>query len=344
MTSRKAKIEPYPIERSPFWRLGTQRDLAALLVISKTQLRKLILEREFHYFTRTDIINGKRRMIACPREPLRSVHERLKELFDRIQQREYIYSPRRGVSAVMNASVHRNSRQLFKLDIRQFYPSTTREHVFRFFFHHLHMNDDVAGALAKLATFEGHLPFGSPLSPILCSFVHRDMFDQIAAECSLKGNVLSVWVDDLTVSGDQITERLIYQMKTKIEAKGFQTHKEYRRLVRKGVVVTGGYLSQKGIAPANKTHLKIRTKMLELDSTREAEKRLPLVNSLVGLTNHVRHMTDAGSPIRKRADGRRQWLHNERRKLQNEIAQSAQSSGPAALSSETPREDTVPWR
>src|ERR1019366_8626948 len=110
---------------------------------------------------------------------MRTLHERIQGICNRIKQPDYLHSPRRGHTAAGNAEIHRFSKTIAKLDIRQFYPSTTSEHVYRFFLYRLAMRDHVAGLMTQLCTVDDKLPFGSPLSPILCTLVHRDLFDQI---------------------------------------------------------------------------------------------------------------------------------------------------------------------
>src|SRR3546814_298384 len=55
-----------------------------------------------------------------------------------------------------------------------------------------------------LCTFEGHLPTGSPLSPILAYYSYHDMWAEIAAFCTAKGYTLTVYVDDVTISGAKV--------------------------------------------------------------------------------------------------------------------------------------------
>jgi RNA-directed DNA polymerase len=304
------------MERSPFWQLKSQKEFAPLLGLKKAKLKRLITEREFHYRTWTEVIDGKERHIAVPVGPIRRVHEKLKQLLDRIQKPDYLYSPRLGYSPTMNAALHVGAKEAFKIDIQKFYPSTTREHVFRFCLYRLHMSEDVAGAFALLATFEGRAPFGSPLSPVLCSLVHRDVFDRIDRKCSESLSKLSVWVDDLTISGDSIRGELIREVRDAIEVKGLRHHKEQRRGLSKGIVVTGAFISSKGPSPANKSHLRMRAKLEELDCTTDPNKRIGLVQSLIGMTNQARIVYSKRSLGFERASRRLQWLHTERRRLE----------------------------
>jgi len=171
--------EIYSITQSPFWRMGRQRDLASLVRFDVKLLRLLARGGIDNYSVRDAEINGKLRTIVCPRGKMRRLHNTLKGLFNRIRQPEYLYSPRRMHTPYSNAFTHCDSNHIIKLDIKQFYPSTTSEHVYQFFRHRMRMADDVAGLLTKLCTANDKIPFGSPLSPVLCSLVHRRLFDRI---------------------------------------------------------------------------------------------------------------------------------------------------------------------
>jgi RNA-directed DNA polymerase len=189
---------------------------------------------------------------------MRRIHERVQSLCNRIEQPEYLHSPSRGHTAIGNAGLHNRSTVIAKLDIRQFYPSTTDEHVYRFFRSRMKMQDDVAGLTTKLCTVDGKQAFGSPLSSVLCTLVHRDLFDQFILYCRSIRLVMSLWVDDITISGDTVADSVIWAVKQFIHTKGLKYHKVKVRALRRGAVVTGHFPTQSGMAAANKHHLGVR--------------------------------------------------------------------------------------
>ena len=330
----RSKIEAYPLERSPWVGLGTQRAFARLVRIPLKELKSLAAHREDCYWTQTKIIGDKERNIACPIKKMRELHETLKRFFNRIQQPEYLYSPRRKHTAIMNAVLHQTGRVVVKLDIRQFYPKTTDEHVFRFLHHQLNMPDDVAGLITKLVTFEKKLPFGSPLSPVLCTLVHRDMFDRIHGYCALEDHTLSIWVDDLTISGLDRKDALTKAIRREIARKGLETHKLQRRRIKRGMVITGIYISNDTIAPSNKTHVKIRDKLQRLSTTDDPEEKLKLVQSLIGSHNHCLMVYPADSPQALQVKRRKAWLHQKRRELEKKIKYRTEMAKSVLSSSE----------
>jgi RNA-directed DNA polymerase len=338
--SRKQKAEIYPIERSPFYRMGRQRDLAQLLRIDTKTIRRLASDRHDHYWRKERQIGEKKRLIVCPFGIMRQVHERIQSLCNRIEQPIYLHSPRTGHTAAGNAEIHRLSKVVAKLDIRQFYPSTSDEHVFRFFRNHLKMTDDVAGLLTKLCTVDGRLPFGSPLSPILCTLVHRDLFDQIYKFCLSTRTRMSLWVDDITMSGDNVTSEMLWEVKQIINAKGLKYHKVKMRHLHLGVIVTGYHLRRARIAAANKYHLGVRDSLRELDDSTEPAARLKLVRSLIGKVNYARGIYDPATSVRGRLDRRRDWLHTERRRLEAQPV-ITEPLDPEAF--ESSPADSIPW-
>jgi hypothetical protein len=181
------------------------------------------------------------------------------------------------------------------------------------------MSEDAAGALAKLATFDGKAAFGSPLSPILCFLAHQDIFDKIENLCMEDNDDFSLWVDDITVSGAHVSGDLVYRIKQQIESKGLQHHKEVQKHISSGMIVTGTFVESEQTAPANKHHLKLRDKLNTLDQTQEPAARLKLINSLIGMTNSSLAMYSINNPARERALKRKQWLNNEQRALTEKL-------------------------
>ena len=312
----KGKSEVYSLEASPFYRMGRQADLASLSGIDLKTLKRLGRDREKLYWRKEQKIGEKLRRIACPVGPMRKLHDELKNRLSRIRQPDYLYSPRRKHTAAGNASLHETSAMIAKLDIRQFYPSTTDEHVFRFFCHRLKMAHDVAGLLTKLCTVDGRLPFGSPLSPVLCTLVHRDLFDQIHSHTKSLGLRMSLWVDDITISGARVSYSVIWTIRQMIHAKGLRSHKAQLRHTHLGTVITGYYLHPRGQSAANKHHLGVRDTLRKLDNTLDLNERLPLIRSLLGKTNYARRIYPQGSTVRLRLEKRRDWLHAQRRQIQ----------------------------
>ncbi len=71
------------------------------------------------------------------------------------------------------------------------------------FFHKvMRCSPDVAAILANLLTVDGMLATGSTVSPILSFFAFYDMWFAIGRIAKDAGCVLTVYMDDVTLSGD----------------------------------------------------------------------------------------------------------------------------------------------
>lgn len=332
--------ERYSFNSSPLYGKLRQKDLAEYLGLSKTKLESLISRKSEFYSVRDKEVNGKKRKIVTPQRRMRRVHERLRDLLNRICKHECIYSPKKGVKALDNANAHAGGPEVVKLDIRQFYPSTTSEHVFQFFHYTMKQREDVAGLLAKLCTFDNVLPFGSPVSPVLCALVHDDIFTEIGGVTGISGNKVTVWVDDIVVSGQRVHRNTVWQIEQAIRKKGLATHKNERHSLKNGVVITGIYIDEAGPRVSNKTHLKIKQKLTDYDNAKNDMDKLACVNSLIGLHNYALHNEKASYRRLDLLNRRKEWLHHERRRLEKQVSKAKLTEN-APVAAEV--DNSVPW-
>ena len=255
--------ERYHLECSPLAQNPTQRDLAALVGESLSDLKTLATSQfKEQFLVRRTIVNkgkihawpvvengmrirrnreeeGKRRELVYPENRLRAVHERLKFHLSKIIQPSYLMSPRKGRAQRDNAAAHLDAIQFLTLDLKQFYPSTTRSMIRNSLMHQFGMSADTAGLIAHLATADDKACFGSPLTPVLASLVHRPMFDEISERCDSEDLSYTVWVDDLTISGEAITGRLKADLREIVSSAGLRSHKLRMFTGNRPVFITG---------------------------------------------------------------------------------------------------------
>lgn len=284
--SRQVAVERYPLDRSPFAQNPTQRDVARLVRETKAALNTLATPRFKEQFLvrRTIQTNGKTRNLVYPVGRLRAVHERLKFHFSKIHQPSYLMSPRKGRDQRDNAERHLENGEYFTLDLKQFYPSTTRQMIRDSLMQQFGMQPDVAGLIAHLATADDRACFGSPLTPVLASIVHRPMFDAIADRCEEDDLSYSVWVDDLTISGAQISGDLIADIRWIVSDHGLKSHKLRCRTGNRPVFITGiGVVGSNLIVP---WQTELRSKDL-WDSFRRAESLDEIEDASAKLLSHL---------------------------------------------------------
>lgn len=225
--------------------------LTSLLEISNQQFRAAVTSPEY-----SEWVDGskpsKPRLIQDPRGVTERLHYRLYELLDRVQRPAFLHSATRGRSFVTNARAHVGPHPCVTTDMKDCYQSTTAKHVRGFFEHDLKIAPDLAHKLAQAATVHGHLPTGSCLSPLLAYWAHRETFDRIAVECERLGVTLTVYVDDLTLSGTRASLKLLHRVKQMLREVGLDTHKD--KSFARGAFkhITGVAVSERGLQVPNR--------------------------------------------------------------------------------------------
>lgn len=337
------RYERYALEDSPWVQKLTQRDLAELLGYTKTQLEALIRDKDKWVGRRTEMIGSKLRNLAVPRGKLRAVHERLKFHLNKIKQPDYLFSPRKGRAQRDNAEHHVGQAQFLSLDIRQFYPSTTSEHIFRWAHHEAGLRADVAGMLVHLVSIDGKMPFGSPISPVLTTLVHRSMFDAIKRICDAHGLQMSLWVDDLTISGCTIPGTIIDDIRAEMRKCGFQTHKIQFRTGNRPVIVTGVPIEGGRVAAPRSVHERVRAgyavlrgQLQDVERTHEIDR---LLSALGTLRYHVGKSSDEGRLTANRMNALRQ----RRSKLTIVVTTGADPSSAPAIAVTAAPDSALPW-
>lgn len=311
---RGLQTERYELQRSPFSQRPTQRDLAALLGETRDDLRRLVNYKET-FIVRRQIVTGKSgkvRDLAYPEGRLRALHERLKFHLNKIKQPNYLFSPRRNRGQRQNAALHLEQDQYLTLDLKQFYPSTTDHMVRRCFVDDFGMHKDVAGLLTHLCIVDGAVSMGSPATPLLCTLIHRRMFDRIAAICDARGLRYSVWVDDLTISGRFIPREVLASIRQIVREAGLKSHRIAYRTGNRPVFVTGiGVVGPMLVAPLS-LHRKIKEYWAEYHSGITNDERDFVCQRLLSHLGTLRHIAGAESAAGRKAADQMNSLRQER--------------------------------
>lgn len=331
--SEKKVGERYPLDRSPLAQNPSQRDLAALVRETKTDLNTLATPRYKEQFLvrRTIEANGKTRDLVYPEGRLRAVHERLKFHLSKIVQPSYLMSPRKGRAQRDNAEAHLEAAQYLTLDLKQFYPSTTRQMIRNSLIAQFGLQADVAGLIAHIATADDRACFGSPLTPVLASIVHRPMFDLIADRCDDDGLSYTVWVDDLTISGLQISGQFRSDVRGIVAQNGLRSHKLRSQTGNRPVFITGiGVVGANLIVPKR---IELRSKELwaafiasqtfeEVDSSATR-----LLSHLGGIKAIVGSSTTRGQKLASEMNSIRQKREKAQRLHEAKVAEQRNQPG-----------------
>lgn len=225
----------YDLRASPFFRLRSRRKLADLLRVSPSALAEiaaasdLYLRRWKHkkldLWTK-DEPQGEAateyRPIDIPDPRLKAMQSRVADLLSRIAPPDFLFSPVKGRSYVDNAAHHIGARAFWQLDVANYFPSCSSNSVARFFGRDLECSPDVVAILVSITTYSACLPQGSPCSPILAYFANLPMWTAVARLAEAEGCRLSVYADDITLSGQVVPKALIWKIKQTIHKHGLR--------------------------------------------------------------------------------------------------------------------------
>ena len=286
----------YPLNQSPLYACRSRSKLARLLQLSLGELRSLESGGD-QLYTEFDIPKKSgtgSRHIENPKRCLKLVQARAARILARVTPPDFLFCPVKSRCYVSNAAMHRGKRVVHCLDIKNFYPSCPRRRVFWFWHEIMRCSRDVAGLLAAIACYRGHLPTGSPLSPILAYFTYYDLWQRIAAFCAAKGYTLTVYVDDVTISGTKVPERDIWEVRKMIRGAGLEYHKR-KRFVDRPAEITGVIVSGDKLSAPHRQHRKrfvaIAELAVALDDSRQA-----LLGRVAGITGQLRQIAKRDSP------------------------------------------------
>ena len=268
------KLPPkrYALDQSPLFRLRGKGQLEKVLGLSWDQTTALISGQ--HYRVWESMRGSKPREIQQPLGHLQELHRRIGQLLSRIELPDYVYSCK-GRSYADNARVHLDQVPLIKTDIHHFYPSTSRAMVYRMFRDRFQCAPDIAGHLADLCCYrQEHVPTGSPLSGALAFFAAKPMFDKIEKLAEQEGCRMTLYVDDVTVSGSLATKRLLGSVRQVVHEHGLKTKQKKSKTYSANApkAVTGAIVASDGLRLPNKRHRKIWETRRELAAASGEER------------------------------------------------------------------------
>lgn len=277
----KNQNKRYCIEDSPFYLIKGKNQLASLLYIKLDELDELLKINSYNVFC------SKGREIQSPKKcsKMKKLHDRINNLFARIEVPDYLISPRKGMSYIDNAKKRIGAEYLIKTDISKFFPNTSFHLVKKMFLDIFKCAVDIATILAKICCYEQkHIPTGSSLSSRIAFFSAKNMFDEIEAVCTKNNYTLSVYVDDITMSGNNLNRNLFNEVKDIINKYGYLHNIKKTRYYagkNQSKVVTGVVIKGDKVFLPNKRHKKIWELKQEYDKTSDIYRKHVINNRLI---------------------------------------------------------------
>ena len=276
----------YPIDQSPLFKLTTRKKLSALLRFDLKEFESLIDEKKYRVFKKDE------RDIQHPILDLNRVHKRLANLLSRIAVPDYVHSTR-GKSYISNAKQHTGNVPLVKTDVSKFYPSITFSSVNRLFRDLFKCSPDVSFLLAHICCYQGrHLPTGSSISGYVAYFSSKHIFDEIDRLAKSKQCIMTLFVDDITISGKNASKRLLNGTNSVIIQGGLKVKnkKSHCFAAHQPKTVTGVIIVGDSLRIPNKLHQKIWESKEKLVETSIPHERLKLEASICGMSQAARQI------------------------------------------------------
>ena len=291
------KPDKYHSERdSRLFRLNSRAKLASLLFVSPAKLQALARGQGLYLQLEKPKPSGGFRVISAPRDDLKAVQARMADLLRRIAPPDYLFAPVAGRSYVDNAAVHRGAASVRLLDIEDFFPSCTANKVIWLFHKRMQCAPDVAAIIRAIVTWKGSLPQGSPCSPILAYLCYVDMWEEISRIVENAGCTLSVYADDLAISGRIVPEAAIWEIKTVLRKHGHRHNADKERSKHgRPAQSTGVILGHDGLHAPNRLHKALHDVRCELARTRSGEHAAVLKAKVRGREAQMRQIMSASS-------------------------------------------------
>jgi retron-type reverse transcriptase len=187
----------------------------------------------------------------------------LNEILYKIPISQFAFGFRKGMSVPLrkNAEIHKDNLFIFKLDLKDFFPSIHGDRIF-YLFNQLGYNTTVANMLCNLCTLNGSLPQGAVTSPCIANLVCNRLDIRISKYCSKREIAYSRYADDLTFSANDKTliKSIFSTVEKIIENEGFKINEKKTQLMtpKSRKCITGITVNNKEIKASKKMKQKVR--------------------------------------------------------------------------------------
>jgi RNA-directed DNA polymerase len=227
-------------------------DLALLLNLKPGMLSFLLYKKQKNtLYKKFDIpkSHGGTREIWAPEKDLKLVQYRLAmllqdcidEVNDELGHAEdgkhfgIAHGFKRKHSIMTNARVHVTRRNVFNVDLSDFFGSFNFGRVRGFFLknRNFSLHPTVATVLAQIACYENKLPQGSPCSPVISNLISHTLDILLARMAANTGCSYSRYADDLTFSSNLDAFPSEVAVKNVSEENEWLPGKELKRLVQR---------------------------------------------------------------------------------------------------------------
>ena len=230
-------------------------DLKHFSILTEIELSKLIcmcesgFETSYHYI-RMPKKHGGYREINSPSVQLKKIQRWvLDNIIDKMHCSNSATGFRKNTSIVVNAKRHLNKKCILNMDLKDFFPSISRQDVYRIFRYYGY-TWQLSDFFADLCTINDALPQGAPTSPALSNVRCLKLDKRISKLCEKYRADYSRYADDITISSNNNLTSIITAVSEVIKDEGFTVNEKKTRVLFThqkqeitGLIINGGMLS-----------------------------------------------------------------------------------------------------
>jgi len=315
------------LERSHLYGLKSPHALAIRLGMPLEKLERLAAGNRYSVFT---LESG--RVVQEPEKALQVLHRKIHRYLSRIETPTYLHSTVRGASYINNAAAHRGMTDTVKVDVKKFFPSVPQHRVMHFFRDAMSCSGDVAGLLANIICYNGFLTTGSAASPIISYYAFKNMFDEMSDYANSKGYALSVYVDDVTMSGPNIGWSDLQKLHWIIRRHGLEGHKSKISKGNKPRMITGVMIAGNELQLPFSRWRKIKALAKAVSQEADLGKKEAELNRLVSTLYEA---SQVDPKCRRMAE----HFHQQLRALKTQRQANKAATAPLKLCSKPPKRD-----
>jgi retron-type reverse transcriptase len=181
--------------------------------------------------------SGSPRSISAPRDGLKALQRRiLRRVLGRLARHPAALGFERGQSIVTHARCHVGRAVVVRMDLKEFFDSTTAERVGRYF-RAIGWDKEASRLLVRLCTDRNGLPQGAPTSPRLSNLVNYRLDARLAGLARKLAAIYTRYADDLTFSfatdDPAAIHAAIRSAKLIVEAEGYRLHQRKKLRIRR---------------------------------------------------------------------------------------------------------------
>ena len=241
-----------------FCSINSERGLSQLLRIDQRRLQLLVQQPSYKTFN-VPKKEGGQRQIEAPNLELKRVLGRLNNYLQSVylfEKSSAAYGFIVGVSndddrrnVLTNARKHLHKPWLLNVDLLDFFHAVSRDKVYEIFRNKpFNFKRNLPDLLADLTTYQGHLPMGTPTSPVLSNFACRDLDRELLIFSENMLWTYTRYADDMSFSSQQQIDRnKLDSVRGIIQKAGFEVNQRKTRIYGPDdpKIVTGLLLTDK---------------------------------------------------------------------------------------------------